>query len=67
MVGKAFAAEGAVLAEMRVARDAFATAHDRNPAFPRLIPGPATRGVLGTHAHRAKPALAVPDAPTPTP
>jgi hypothetical protein len=60
------AAEGALLAEMRVARDAFAAAHARNPAIPRLIPGAATRAVLGTHARRAKEAPAAP-APAPTP
>ncbi len=49
-------AEGTVLAEMRVARRAFENANAIDPTVPRLIPGPATRNVLASHA-KAKVAL----------
>jgi hypothetical protein len=39
--------EGRVLLEMRVLMDVFANARAKNRAVPRLVPGPATRAVLG--------------------
>lgn len=50
-------AEGMLLAEMRVAKKAFDAARTTLAAVPRLVPGPATRAVLGgrsgTHARRS--------------
>jgi hypothetical protein len=60
-------AEGTVLAEMRVARRAFENANAIDPTVPRLVPGPATRHVLGTHSHgKASPPVA-PSAPVASP
>jgi hypothetical protein len=39
--------EGAVLYEMRYALDAVGEAHEEHRAIRKLVPGPATRGVLG--------------------
>lgn len=49
-------AEGTVLAEMRAAKKAFDAGATINPAIPRLVPGPATRHVLGAHSRGPKPA-----------
>lgn len=40
-------AEGSVLNEMEEAQGCFEDAHEATPLVPRLIPGPATRHVLG--------------------
>jgi hypothetical protein len=56
-------AEGTVLAEMRVARRAFENANAIDPTVPRLVPGPATRHVLGTHSHGKTASPVAPSAP----
>lgn len=48
------AAEGTLLAEMRVAKKAFDAAHAQLATVPRLVPGPATRAVLGDHRGKGK-------------
>jgi hypothetical protein len=64
------AAEGAVIAEMRIARRAFEQAKKKDPRVPALNPGAATRAVIGTHVRKpaAKPApVPPPPAPGPSP
>jgi hypothetical protein len=60
-------AEGTVLAEMRVARAAFENANAIDPTVPRLVPGPATRHVLGTHSHGKVSSPVAPSAPVASP
>jgi hypothetical protein len=57
-------AEGRVLLEMRTAMRLFASAHDKNKLVPKLVPGPATRHVLGRKA-AGQAAEAAPGEPAP--
>lgn len=51
-------AEGGVLLEMERAMEGFEAAHDENPAVERLVPGAATRHVLGPKKPAEKPKAA---------
>jgi hypothetical protein len=58
-------AEGGVLLEMARAMEGFDAAHDENPAVERLVPGAATRHVLGPKKPTAKPKVQPEVTPTP--
>ena len=57
--------EGSVLHEMLEAQRSFEEAHQENPVVPRLVPGPATRNVIGSRKHKAAEKPAATSAPTP--
>ncbi|HEX4516769.1 MAG TPA: hypothetical protein VH054_24645 [Polyangiaceae bacterium] len=59
-------AEGTVLAEMRVVKNAFERAHEKNASIPHLVPGPETRKVLASHAKgKVQPPALPPAQPSP--
>ena len=59
------AAEGRVLVEMREAMRLFGEANERTAVVPKLIPGPATRHVLGARRSSGGSESPGPSAPTP--